>query len=951
MSGGGASDRASSPGGLSPFGDIQAAVTNPLFGRIPTLMLGHITALFCCVVAVVRIGGTWPMAFTLASLATALARLVVVWRGRRVPPDTRPVAAPRWRRAYEALALVFAAVSGAQCAYWVMCGGDDLCRTIGLLLMLGNVAMIASRNAANPRFAIALLILWLLPLPLMTACLLFSAAYGPVALITVFYFVTLGGTLRQHHGEIGRLIERERQTLAMQETLAAREAEMQAMQESLALREADLRAVFDNAAAGVVEVDLTGPRVIRVNPLYCRMTGRSEAEMLSLTWRDTTHPDDWAAEAIWLKPAEVGQNYCYEKRFLHPDGTIVWARVSACVLAVGPDGVPARTVAIAQDCTEQKMAEAALRQNEEMLRLCLDIGQVAAYRNDYRARAVHWGLQTRLFHGYPTDNLDVPIPFADFFAIVVPEDRPRLMSSLAAAHAARLEMTAFEYRFVHPRDGIRHIETRSRQTYDAEGQPVASIGVAIDVTERGEAEARIAHMAHHDPLTELPNRTLFNVRLSEALARARRGEQFALFCLDLDRFKDINDTLGHPIGDALLRAVTDRLRAGIRPTDTLARMGGDEFALIQSRLEQPDDAIALAERLIAALQEPFELEGYHVTSGSSIGIAIAPDDGTDGDSLLRRADMALYAAKGDGRGCYRLFERHMDAELQARRTLELDLRQALARDEFVLFYQPLVRAADGTLSGFEALLRWQHPTRGLVPPDHFIPQAEAAGLLVPIGAWVLRDACIEAARWPHRARVAVNLSAMQVTGEALVDTVLAALRESGLDPRRLELEITETAMLQDTEVTLATLHELKALGVSIAMDDFGTGYSSLSYLQRFPFDKVKIDRSFTTHLGTQRESAAIVSAVIELCGSLDMRTTAEGVETAAQFEALVRIGCTEAQGYYFSRPRPAADIPAMIERVEELAQLQPTAVAAEAGGPNVLRLADARLTAKPRWPT
>ncbi len=915
MTEGGPSDRAGGHGGGAPASDIQSVVINPLFGRLPTLMLGHAAALFCAVLAMVRIGGAWPLAFTLASTATLLARLFVLWRGRRVPPDTRPVAARRWRRAYEAVALLFAAAGALQCAYCIMVGCDPVCGMVGLVLTIGNAAVIASRNAGNPRFAMALLILWLLPM--LAACLLFNPEYWPVALITAFFFITLAGTLRQHHADIGRLIAREKHSLAMQESLAAREA--------------DMRAIFDNAAAGVVEIDLTIPRIVRVNQYYCRMAGRTEAEMLGLSARDVTHPDDWPGEDRWLAPAEVGTKYYYEKRFLHPDGTIVWGRASACVMAVGPDGIPTRTVAIAHDCTEQKAAEAALRENEEMLRLCLEIGRVAAYRNDHRAKAVHCGLQTRLFHGFPTDNLNEPIPMADFLAMIVPEDRPGLIAALAAAQAAQLETTFFAYRINHPRDGVREFESRSRMTYDAQGQPLESIGVAIDVTERGEAEARIAHMAHHDPLTELPNRTLFNVRLSEALARARRGEQFALFCLDLDRFKDINDTLGHPIGDALLRAVTDRLRAGIRPTDTLARMGGDEFALIQSRLEQPGDAIALAERLIAALQEPFELEGYHVTSGSSIGIAVAPDDGTDGDSLLRRADMALYAAKAEGRGRFRLFERHMDAELQARRTLELDLRQALARDEFVLFYQPLVRAADGTLSGFEALLRWQHPTRGLVPPDQFIPQAESAGLLVPIGAWVLRDACIEAARWPHRARVAVNLSAMQVTGEALVDTVLAALRESGLDPKRLELEITETAMLQDTEVTLATLHELKALGVSIAMDDFGTGYSSLSYLQRFPFDKVKIDRSFTTHLGTRRESAAIVSAVIDLCGSLDMRTTAEGVETAAQFDALARIGCTEAQGYYFSRPRPAADIPAMIARVEELARQQP-AVAAEAGG-------------------
>jgi diguanylate cyclase (GGDEF)-like protein len=551
----------------------------------------------------------------------------------------------------------------------------------------------------------------------------------------------------------------------------------------------------------------------------------------------------------------------------------------------------------------------------------MSIGRIGSYQRDFRTRLVHCGLQSRLIHGLPTD--DEPVSFATWTAMLLPEDQVQLARDIALAHEARQEFNEFHYRFLHPANGVRHIEARSRTAYDDAGHALYSVGVIIDVTERRQAEARIAHLAHHDPLTALPNRTLFGVRLDEAVARARRGENFALLCLDLDRFKEVNDSLGHPIGDALLQAVTERLNAAIRLTDTVARLGGDEFALIQTGLVHPADAITLGDRLVAALQTPFELQGHHIAIGVSIGIALAPDDGTDPELLLRRADMALYAAKAEGRGRHRLFEPHMDADLQARRSLELDLRQALERDNFELFYQPVVNVADRRVCGFEALLRWHHPTRGLVPPDRFIPLAENTGLLVPIGAWVLRQACAEAAGWSHDARIAVNLSAVQFTGAALVATVAAALRDSGLDPRRLELEITETTMLQDTEATLATLHDLKALGLTIAMDDFGTGCSSLGYLQRFPFDKVKIDRSFTSGLGTRQESTAIVRAVIDLCRSLDMRTTAEGVETASQFATLAKIGCDEAQGYFFSRPRPAREIPAMIGRIKQQALPQP----------------------------
>ncbi|MDO9714183.1 EAL domain-containing protein [Paracraurococcus lichenis] len=448
------------------------------------------------------------------------------------------------------------------------------------------------------------------------------------------------------------------------------------------------------------------------------------------------------------------------------------------------------------------------------------------------------------------------------------------------------------------------------------GTAVGGLVIAYeDVTERREAEARIAHIAHHDALTGLPNRVLFRERLDETLVRARRDEGFAVLCLDLDRFKDINDTLGHPAGDALLRVVAERLKTVLRETDTLARLGGDEFAILQPNVDQPGDASPLARRLVEALSAPFDLGGHQVVIGTSVGIALAPTDGLDADLLLKAADMALYRAKAEGRGRWCFFEPEMDARMRERRLLELDLRRALVVGEFELHYQPIVAVASRRVSGLEALLRWRHPERGLVPPDAFIPLAEEIGLIVPLGEWVLAQACRDAAGWLGTPKVAVNLSPVQFASRGLVDAVATALELSGLDPARLELEITETVMLQDTQATLATLHRLKALGVRIAMDDFGTGYSSLSYLQRFPFDKVKIDRSFTSGLEQSPRSNAIVGAVTDLCLGLDMTITAEGVETEEQLQELRRKGCGEAQGYLFSKPQPAAEIPMLLARL------------------------------------
>jgi diguanylate cyclase (GGDEF)-like protein len=459
-----------------------------------------------------------------------------------------------------------------------------------------------------------------------------------------------------------------------------------------------------------------------------------------------------------------------------------------------------------------------------------------------------------------------------------------------------------------------------------------------DITRQRFAEARIEHMALHDALTGLANRVLFHSRLGEAIGRSKIGERFAVLYLDLDHFKAVNDTLGHPVGDALLREVTQRLKKAVRAFDTVARLGGDEFAIVQA-IDQPADSTALALRLIEALSAPYDINGSRVIIGTSIGIALVPEDGDNVDEIIKNADMALYRSKADGRGRYHFFEDDMNAQMQARRLLDLDLRRAIADGEFRVFYQPLINLASGLVCGFEALVRWQHPERGLVSPADFIPLAEEIGLIIPLGNWVLRQACADAAAWPGDFKVAVNLSPVQFGCHTLVEDVAAALADAGLPARRLELEITETAMLADTDAVLTILHQLRDLGLGIALDDFGTGYSSLSYLQRFPFNKVKIDRSFVMRLEERGDTDVIVAAVIDLCGQLGMVTTAEGVETAEQLDYLALLGCVEAQGYLFSRPCPGGAVAELLAtlggrwgRFPERGQVLPPEQAVQDGG-------------------
>jgi diguanylate cyclase (GGDEF)-like protein/PAS domain S-box-containing protein len=439
-------------------------------------------------------------------------------------------------------------------------------------------------------------------------------------------------------------------------------------------------------------------------------------------------------------------------------------------------------------------------------------------------------------------------------------------------------------------------------------QPAVLLAL-MDITERKRAEARLAFMAQHDGLTGLPNRNLLRQHMDEILLHTRRSaDKVAVLVLGLDNFKSVNDTLGHGIGDKLLRGVAKRLRSTLREEDTLARLNSDEFAIVQSGLARPEDAVLLARRLLEAIGEPYLLDGHSVVIGASIGIAMAPGDGDESEKLLKNADMALSRAKNDQRGTFSFFESGMDARAQSRRKIEIDLRDAIQNDVLRPYYQPLVDLSTGRITGFEALVRWPHPERGMVSPAEFIPVAEETGLINALGGLMLRRACMDAAKWPDDVRVAVNLSPLQFRVGNLLSVVMDALKQSGLPAKRLELEITETLLLEKSSQVLATLHALRALGVRISMDDFGTGYSSLSYLRSFPFDKIKIDQSFVRDLGSNRDAQAIVRSIISLGIGLGVTITAEGVETEAELSCLRAEGCHEGQGFLFSRARPNAEI-------------------------------------------
>jgi len=474
------------------------------------------------------------------------------------------------------------------------------------------------------------------------------------------------------------------------------------------------------------------------------------------------------------------------------------------------------------------------------------------------------------------------------------------------------EQTARTWKHVRADGTLIDLAIYSRQLVYGD-QPAVLLAL-MDITERKRAEARLAFMAQHDGLTGLPNRNLLRQHMDDILLHTRRSaEKVAVLVLGIDNFKAVNDTLGHGIGDKLLRGVAKRLRSTLREEDTLARLNSDEFAIVQGGLTRPEDAVLLARRLLEVIGEPYLLDGHSVVIGASIGIAMAPGDGDESEKLLKSADMALSRAKNDSRGTFSFFEAGMDARAQSRRKIEIDLRDAIQNDALRPYYQPLIDLATGRITGFEALVRWPHPERGMISPAEFIPVAEETGLINALGGLMLRRACMDAALWPDDVRVAVNLSPLQFRVGNLLSVVMDALKQSGLPAKRLELEITETLLLEKSSQVLATLHALRALGVRISMDDFGTGYSSLSYLRSFPFDKIKIDQSFVRDLGANRDAQAIVRSIISLGIGLGVTITAEGVETEAELSCLRAEGCHEGQGFLFSRARPNAEIVGLLK--------------------------------------
>ncbi|HEY8599881.1 MAG TPA: EAL domain-containing protein [Thermomicrobiales bacterium] len=695
--------------------------------------------------------------------------------------------------------------------------------------------------------------------------------------------------------------------------------------------ESELRAVFDSAAIGITLSDRDG-RLIESNATLSRLLGYSVDELRNKSVRDWTHPDDTPTPEQVRQHAELlaGQRDYYqrEKRYIARDGRIVQARLTMSPVR-GADGTVQLLTSMIEDVTEHKEAEAALRQSEERLRMVVTNAPLLLFAFD--AAGVFTLAEG---NGFALLGAD-PARIVGVSALESCAHYPEIIGQMRRALGGEL-FTAV----VHIREIVFEVSYVSIR--DERGEPNGVIGVAIDVTGRAAYQERLNHQAHHDPLTDLPNRLLFSHRLDAALAvnDPARGVPAMLF-LDLDRFKVINDSLGHDTGDRLLLAVAERLLLCVRPSDTVTRLGGDEFTILLESVANEREATRVAERITAALNQPFLIDGHEVVVTASIGVVMtSPGAGREtAADLLRYADMAMYRAKGAGKAQYALFDRGMGVAALARLELEADLRRALERDELALEYQPQVALASGRIVGVEALVRWWHPTRGLIEPGAFIPLAEETGLIVPLGRWVLGVACRQARAWqeqltswgdPHAELFSpcVNLSVRQFQDPQLIADIAAILAETGFPARSLHLEITETAVMEEATATRGTFGALQELGVQLAIDDFGTGYSNMGYLKRFPVGMLKIDKAFVAGLGQDAEDDAIIGAVMMLGHGLGLRICAEGIETAAQAARLQRLGCDLGQGYHFA---PPADAPTLNQLLAT--QAGPLSVEQRAGSP------------------
>ena len=667
-----------------------------------------------------------------------------------------------------------------------------------------------------------------------------------------------------------------------------------------------LNATLENMPQGICMFG-ADRRLVLANDLYSKMYGLSPEDVKP----GTTLPEILQARIAAGSCPRDTQKYVkdrIEEAFLPDPGYVINELRDGRTFSVNRKAMPdGGSVAVHQDITAHLHAERELGEAKQFLNSIIEHVPVAVVVKDAITRK--FVLVNRAFEAMLKVSR-TEVVGKTVFDIYRTKDAERIDASDSEALAGVIGAYPSDYEIEMPFGQSRILATSRIVVRDAHGAPRHLIVVIEDVTERKKSEQRIAFMAHHDVLTGLANRLAIMEKIEEAVARhRRRGDPFAVLLLDLDRFKHVNDTLGHAVGDALLRETATRLKASLRETDVLARLGGDEFAIVQDRdNNQREAASALAERITEVISRPFSIEGNEVNIATSIGIALVPEHAANSDSLMKMADLALYKAKSAGRNGYRFFDPEMSLAASARHELESELRRAVQQDELELYYQAIIDTKTSVICGAEALMRWRHPTKGIILPDQFIPLAEETGMITHIGEWLLQTACADAAGWPKDIKVAINLSAVQFRKNNLVDVVMCALAQSGLPPERLELEITETALIESATECLPVLHQFKNLGIAVALDDFGTGYSSLSQLMMFPFNKIKVDKSFIQNLTKRTECAAIIAATLTLARSLDIATTAEGVETVEQYRLLRLAGVTSLQGYLFQPPCPSSHI-------------------------------------------